>query len=94
LYFFLFFKCLLTDFKLQDNFGFGKLEVIDNGSGVAKEDVLKMALPHYTSKISQHEDLDSLTSYGFRGEALAAICAIGKLGKLSLMQHNYCTFRK
>lgn len=60
----------------------GKIEVIDNGSGVEKDDVLKMALPHYTSKISQHEDLNSLTTYGFRGEALAAVCALGNLGKV------------
>lgn len=38
-----------------------------------------MALPHYTSKISSHDDLESLVTYGFRGEALAAVCAIGKL---------------
>ena len=73
---------------MQDNFGFGKLEVVDNGCGVTKEDVLKMALPHYTSKISQHEDLDSLQTYGFRGEALAAICAVGKVGKFSLIKQH------
>lgn len=38
-----------------------------------------MALPHFTSKISEHKDLESLITYGFRGEALAAICAVGKL---------------
>ena len=40
---------------------------------------MKMALPHYTSKISQHQDIETLTTYGFRGEALAAICAVAKL---------------
>ncbi|KAI9553876.1 putative MLH2 [Daphnia sinensis] len=62
-----------------ENSGLSKIEVIDNGSGVSKENVFKMALPHYTSKISQHQDLESLATYGFRGEALAAICAVAKL---------------
>lgn len=56
-----------------------KIEVIDNGSGVGKEDVYRMALPHYTSKICNHQDIETLTTYGFRGEALAAICAVAKL---------------
>ena len=38
-----------------------------------------MALPHFTSKISEHKDLESLVTYGFRGEALSAVCAVGKL---------------
>ncbi|XP_046453620.1 PMS1 protein homolog 1-like isoform X3 [Daphnia pulex] len=62
-----------------ENSGLSKIEVTDNGSGVSKENVLKMALPHYTSKISQHQDLEALSTYGFRGEALAAICAVAKL---------------
>ena len=53
--------------------------MVDNGCGVTKEDALKMALPHFTSKISQHEDLETLTTYGFRGEALAAVCAVAKV---------------
>ena len=63
----------------QENSGLSKIEVIDNGSGVSKEDALKMALPHFTSKITQHKDLESLTTYGFRGEALAAVCALAKV---------------
>ncbi|XP_057375180.1 PMS1 protein homolog 1-like isoform X2 [Daphnia carinata] len=62
-----------------ENSGLSKIEVIDNGSGISKENVFKMALPHYTSKISQHQDLEALATYGFRGEALAAICAVAKL---------------
>lgn len=64
---------------LQENSGLDKIEVIDNGSGVSKEDATKMGLPHFTSKISQHHDLESLTTYGFRGEALAAVCAVAKV---------------
>lgn len=67
----------------QENSGLTKIEITDNGSGISKEDVKNMALPHYTSKITTHEDLESLVTYGFRGEALAAVCAIGKLSVIT-----------
>lgn len=38
-----------------------------------------MAIPHYTSKLSSFQDLSSLTSYGFRGEALSAIANVAEL---------------
>ncbi|XP_066542670.1 PMS1 protein homolog 1 isoform X2 [Hoplias malabaricus] len=38
-----------------------------------------MAVKHYTSKLSCHEDLEHLETYGFRGEALASICAISEV---------------
>ena len=54
----------------QDNFGFDKIEVRDNGSGIKPEDTEFMGQPHYTSKIKDTADLETLQSYGFRGEAL------------------------
>lgn len=51
----------------------------DNGLGVGKTDAAYMACPHYTSKLTSFEDLCSLQSYGFRGEALACIAAVGVL---------------
>lgn len=38
-----------------------------------------MALKHYTSKISTYDDLSSLTTFGFRGEALSSLCALSHL---------------
>lgn len=38
-----------------------------------------LALKHHTSKISDFSDLHSLTTFGFRGEALSSLCALGKL---------------
>ncbi|XP_046584089.1 LOW QUALITY PROTEIN: PMS1 protein homolog 1-like [Haliotis rubra] len=63
------------DVKLE-NYGLDKIEIRDNGSGIKLQDVEFVAQRHYTSKISCHADLESLTTYGFRGEALASLCAL------------------
>nr|XP_013807728.1 PREDICTED: PMS1 protein homolog 1 [Apteryx mantelli mantelli] len=67
-----------VDVKLE-NYGFDKVEVRDNGNGIKVADVPVMAIKHYTSKISSSEDLESLTTYGFRGEALGSICCISEV---------------
>ncbi|XP_070588036.1 PMS1 protein homolog 1 isoform X1 [Erythrolamprus reginae] len=66
------------DVKLE-NYGFEKIEVRDNGDGIKAVDVPVMAVKHYTSKISSTEDLESLNTYGFRGEALSSICSISQI---------------
>ncbi|NXT36727.1 PMS1 protein, partial [Pelecanoides urinatrix] len=66
------------DIKLED-YGFNKVEVRDNGNGIKVADVPVMAIKHYTSKISSSEDLERLTTYGFRGEALGSICCISEV---------------
>lgn len=63
----------------QENYGLDRIEVRDSGSGIKATDVSVMAVKHYTSKISCHEDLERLETYGFRGEALASICAISEV---------------
>ncbi|KAJ9595906.1 hypothetical protein L9F63_012925, partial [Diploptera punctata] len=63
------------DIKLENN-GMDLIEVRDDGYGVKRCDAKNMALPSYTSKISDYADLDKLTSYGFRGEALNALCQV------------------
>ncbi|XP_026872255.2 PMS1 protein homolog 1 isoform X1 [Electrophorus electricus] len=62
-----------------ENYGLDRIEVRDDGCGIKTADVPAMALKHYTSKISCHEDLEHLNTYGFRGEALASICAISEV---------------
>lgn len=59
--------------------GIDKIRVIDNGSGMSREDMEIVATPHATSKISSEQDLLNLSTLGFRGEALSSIAAVSKL---------------
>ena len=52
------------------------IQVTDNGTGMSEEDAKLSMLKHTTSKIKTIEDLNSIVSMGFRGEALASICAV------------------
>ncbi|MBQ1554949.1 MAG: DNA mismatch repair endonuclease MutL [Clostridia bacterium] len=59
--------------------GAAYIRVTDNGEGMAPDDVPTAFLRHATSKIRTGEDLDCIATLGFRGEALASICAVSKL---------------
>ena len=58
--------------------GIALIRVTDNGSGILRDDVRNAFLRHSTSKIRTAEDLNKISSLGFRGEALSSICAVTK----------------
>ena len=59
--------------------GIDKISVTDNGCGINKDEVILAFTPHATSKLTKFEDLNSLATMGFRGEALATISAVSKV---------------
>ncbi|KAJ6455265.1 hypothetical protein C8R47DRAFT_1166278 [Mycena vitilis] len=57
-------------------YGLSAVEVIDNGGGISEENYQGLALKHHTSKLSSFADLTTVTTFGFRGEALSSLCAL------------------
>ncbi|KAJ7654221.1 DNA mismatch repair protein pms1, partial [Mycena rosella] len=51
-------------------YGLAAIEVIDNGAGISEENYEVLALKNHTSKLSSFADLTTVTTFGFRGEAL------------------------
>lgn len=66
--------------------GFQLLKVSDDGSGMSPDDAALCLERHATSKIVDPDDLLSLTTMGFRGEALASIASISKLRLLTALE--------
>ena len=66
------------EIRLKDH-GAESIEVVDNGTGVSPENHEALTQKYATSKIHAFDDLLSLSSFGFRGEALSSLCALSDL---------------
>ncbi len=70
------------------NGGTSYIKISDNGQGILREDVPKAFLRHATSKVKNHDDLDSIKTLGFRGEALASIAAVSKVEMITKSENE------
>ena len=61
------------------NGGVSYIGITDNGCGFSRDDVPTAFLRHATSKIKTEQDLNSIETLGFRGEALASIAAVSRV---------------
>ena len=67
----------MVEVRFKNN-GLDSIEVQDNGGGISPSNYDSIALKHHTSKLSSYEDLSTLQTFGFRGEALSSLCALSK----------------
>lgn len=73
--------------------GISLIRVTDNGCGIEKDQIRKAFLRHATSKITDAQDLLSIHSLGFRGEALSSICAVSRMELITKTAEDFTGVR-
>ncbi|NOR14138.1 MAG: DNA mismatch repair endonuclease MutL, partial [Candidatus Aminicenantes bacterium] len=68
--------------------GKGLIRVVDNGLGMSREDALLCFESHATSKIASEDDLEHISTLGFRGEALPSIAAVSRVTLRTTSRHQ------
>jgi DNA mismatch repair protein MutL len=68
--------------------GLDEIRIVDNGVGMSKEDAALAWKSHTTSKLKTVEDLNAISSLGFRGEALASIASVSMMEILTKMENQ------
>lgn len=68
--------------------GISYLRVSDDGCGISYEDIPTAFMRHATSKVYTQDDLDSINTLGFRGEALASVCAVSRVELLTKQRED------
>ncbi|EYC09891.1 hypothetical protein Y032_0058g2876 [Ancylostoma ceylanicum] len=66
------------EIRVKNN-GFESVEVMDDGTGIDADSFTSLCKPHSTSKLTGIDDFSTLSTLGFRGEALNALCALASL---------------
>ena len=77
------------DIRLCD-YGKSLVEVSDNGTGIAPADRSLLARKYHTSKLSKFDDLETLKTLGFRGEALSSLCAVSHVAVVTKVVGEEC----